>query len=342
MTADRAYRSAALVSREEAHRRALLLGIAALLVLSLSPVFGHHLATGLDQALHGRDHLGPVCLIAVHQLLAPVHFLFHLLLAVGVLYAAYDRAHAVHRMRRVLAPLHTSFPHDGDPFHTAAIAAGVDPGQVRIVEGLPIPAFTAGWLRPRIYLAHTLAERLTPEELTSVLAHEGTHLSGRDPLRLSILRFLALTLFWIPALRRLAADVADEAEIRADDRAARGHPLEVASAILKLAEWRQPYPELGDAVGFADRVTLIDRRIRRLAGEDPPVTSHLTRRSLACALLALSLVWASGAIMVHPLPTDSATGRLLHCDHPGEIAVSHLLCFPTALRNAGGGCPHAI
>lgn len=340
MTADSSYRSPALVSREEAHRRTLLLGIAALLVLSLSPVFGHHLATGLDQALHGQDHLGPVCLIAVHQFLAPVHFLFHLLLAVGVLFAAYDRARAVYRLRRVLAPLHTNSPHDGDPFYTAAIAAGVDPVRVRIVEGLPISAFTAGWLRPRIYLAHTLAGCLDPEELTSVLAHEGTHLSRRDPLRLSLLRFLALTLFWIPALRRLAADVADEAEIRADDHAARGRPLELAAAILKLAQWGQPYTELGDAVGFADRMALIDRRIRRLAGENPPVTSHLTRRSLVFALLALSLVWASGGIMVHPLPTDSATGRLLHCDYPGEIAFNHLLCFPAALRNAGVPCPH--
>lgn len=342
MTKSGEYRSPALISREEAHRRTLLLGIAAVLLVSLAPVFGHHVATGFEQALEGQDHLGALCLIAVHQLLAPVHRLFHLLIAAGFLYAAYDRAHAALRLRRVLAPLHTDLPRTGDPFHAAATAAGVDPHRLRIVEGLPVPAFTAGWLWPRIYVAHALADRLTAEELAAVVAHEGAHVARRDPLRLSLLRFLALTLFWIPALRRLAADVADEAEIRADDHAARGHPLALASAILALAGWRQPYPELGDAVGFADRAALLDRRVRRLAGEEPPVTSHVTRRSLAGALLALSLVWASGAIMVHPLPVDGATGGLLHCDHPGELASRHLFCFPAAIRAAGGGCPHAV
>lgn len=340
MTANGDYRSQTLVSREEAHRRTLLLGIAALLVVSLAPVFGHHVATGLEQTLDGKDHLRALCLIAVHQLLSPVHRIFHLLIGVGFVYAVYDRLHAALRLRRVLAPLHAERPRPGDHFTRAAAAAGVDVRRVRIVKGLPVPAFTAGWLRPRIYLAHALAERLTAEELAAVLAHEGAHLLRFDPLRLSVLRFLALTLVWIPALRRLAADVADEAEIRADDHAARGHPLALASAILALAEWRQPYPEFGDPIGFASRAALLDRRIRRLAGEEPPVTSHVTRRSLAGALLALSLVWASGAIMVHPLPIDGTTGHLVHCEHPGKLAASHLFCYPNALRAAGEACPH--
>ena len=41
-------------------------------------------------------------------------------------------------------------------------------------------------------------------------------IARRDPLRLSLMRFLACTLFYIPALRRLADDLTDEAEIEAD------------------------------------------------------------------------------------------------------------------------------
>ena len=57
-------------------------------------------------------------------------------------------------------------------------------------------------------------------------------------------RILGCTLFWIPAFRRLAADMADEAEIDADDAAAAGQPLVLASAILSLAAWR---PDLDPA-----------------------------------------------------------------------------------------------
>lgn len=85
------HRSASLVTREEAHRRALLLGIGALLLLSVSPVFGHHFASGLERGLEGRDHIGALCVIALHGLLQPVHVLFHVLVVAGLAYASYDR-----------------------------------------------------------------------------------------------------------------------------------------------------------------------------------------------------------------------------------------------------------
>ena len=66
------YLARALVLREQSHRRAVLLGIGALLVLGTSPVVGHHLVPGRERALAALDHLGPLCLTAVHLLLAPV------------------------------------------------------------------------------------------------------------------------------------------------------------------------------------------------------------------------------------------------------------------------------
>ena len=329
------HRSVALVTREEAHRRTLLLGIGALLLLSVSPVFGHHFASGLEGALQGRDHIGALCVIALHGLLQPVHVFFHGLVVVGLAYATYDRVAAAFRVRRVLDRLEASVPSADDAFGRAARAAGVDPGRVRVVHGLPNPAFTAGWLKPRIYVAESLRERLAPAELEALLAHEGAHVARRDPLRLSLLRFLALTLFWLPALRRLAEDVADEAEIRADDRAARERPLALASALVALAAWA-PHGEL--AVGFAQRRSLLDRRIRRLAGEEPPVASHVTRGSLVGAILALALVGASGAVMAHPLPEDHAAHPTHHCGHPGESLLGHLFCRAGA---EGLVCPHA-
>ncbi|HEU0299723.1 MAG TPA: M56 family metallopeptidase [Longimicrobium sp.] len=332
--------AAELVTREEGRRRALLLGIGALLLLSVGPVFGHHFASGLEHGLRGQDHLGPLCLIAMHGLLYPVHLAFHALVLGGVVYALYDRLRAAMRVRRTLGRVEAQAPAQGDPFWTAAAAVGLDPGRVRVVRGLPSPAFTVGWLRPRIYADRSLSERLQPKELEALLAHEGAHLDRRDPLRLSLLRFFALVLFWLPALRRLAEDVADEAEVQADDRAARGQPLALASAIVSLAGWRSPDRDVLHLVGFAQRADLLDRRVRRLAGEEPPPSSHVTRRSVAGALLALVLVWVSGAIMAHPLPTG-ADHHLLHCEHPGESPATHLFCFPQALRVEGDLCPHA-
>jgi beta-lactamase regulating signal transducer with metallopeptidase domain len=246
-------------------------------------------------------------------------------------------------MRSVLGCLPVETAAKGDPFWTAARRAGVQPEWIRVVPGLPNPAFTAGWLRPRIYIASELAERLDPDELTTVLAHEGAHALRRDPLRLSALRFLADTLFWIPALRRIADDIADETEVLADDQASRDHPLALASAILALARWIRPSSaaRLKDVVGFAQRADLLDRRIRRLAGEAPEAQSHLTRRSIAGAVGALGLVWISGAMMVHPLPAADSPHHLNHCSHPNAWAITHLFCGGSGPHPSPDHCPHA-
>lgn len=334
------HRSATLVTREEGRRRALLLGIGTLLLLSVGPVFGHHFASELEHGLRGKDHLGPICLIAVHELLAPVHYLFHVLVVGGLLYAGVDRLRAALRVRRTIAPLDATVASEIGAFSAAAEAAGVDPGRVRVIRGSPNPAFTVGWFRPWIYVDASLAERLSSDELAALLAHEGAHAARRDPLRLSLLRFLACTLFWLPALRRLAADVADEAEVQADDWAARERPLALASAILKITGWTPASDLPAPAVGFAHQSHLLDRRIRRLAGEDPSPVSHVTRRSIAGALLALALVWSSGTIMAHPLPGEGASHHLVHCEHPGESSLAHLFCFPGAFRTESDVCPH--
>jgi Zn-dependent protease with chaperone function len=334
-----AYLVTDVAAREQSHRRAVLVGIGTLIVLSTAPVFGHHLAVGADSLLAGRDHLGAICLIALHYLLAPVHGAFHLVVLAGLALAALDRARAWYRVRRVLAPLAWQTPRPGDVFWGAAEAAWLDPRRVRVVRGLPNPAFTAGWLRPVVYVARELAQQLPFAELTAVLAHERAHVDRRDPLRLSAVRFLARTLFWLPALSRLADDLADEAEVLADDAAARGRPLVLASALLAIAggfgSRRLPEALLG-ACSDA-RPDLLERRIRRLAGENAPVRSHLTRRSLAFAAVALGVVFSSSIAVVHPLPTHHA-GLPVHCTHAHSWAVSHLFC------KGGAGdhhtCPH--
>lgn len=312
--AARSQRRTNLIAREEARRRVILLGLAMLILLVVSPLFSHHLFRGTEAVLAGRDHLGALCLVALHTLLAPVHELFHLLFAVGLVYAACDRFRTWYGGHRMLSALQVETPSADDTFWNAARSVGLNPEKVRVANGLPTPAFTAGWFRPHIYVSRELSDRLEETQLAAVLAHEGAHLARRDPLRLSMLRFLTCTLFWIPALRRFARDITDEAEVQADDAAAERNPLVLASTIVALSrpagEPMLPFP----GVGF-HRPDLLQRRVRRLLGEEPDPGSHLTIRSLAGAAGALLLIFVSGAVMAHPVPTQVAPHSVEQCPH---------------------------
>lgn len=329
-----------VISREQFHRRLTLLAIVGLLVLGISPVVGHHLPVDISALLAGLDHIGALCVTALHVLLAPLHRFFHIVLVAGFLFALWDRLRAWRESRGALGPLAWRAPEADGPFARAAITARLDPRRIRVVPGLPTPAFTVGWITPRVYVAEALARQLRGPELASVLAHEGVHVSRRDPLRLSLFRVLACTLFWIPALRRLADDMADEAEILADDVAAeRGGPLVLASALLALARWPGVATSPMTVVGF-QQPDLLERRIRRLVGEDTPPTSHVTRRSLAGAAGALLLVWIPGVLMAHPLPDAAAMAHERHCDHRHESPVAHLFCLGSPFTTLPQQCPH--
>jgi hypothetical protein len=139
----------------------------------------------------------------------------------------------------------------------------------------------------------------------------------------------------------------------------RGAPLALASAILVLAQWATehrftrgivPFPT-GAAAGFSlfapfQRVDLLERRVRRLAGEEADVGTHVTRRSLGAAGAVLIAVWVSGLMMAHPLPAatvreGSAHSHVAsHCRHPGESALSHLFCLGWRPRPRTAPCPH--
>lgn len=345
------YLARPVAAREQARRRTLLLGIAVLIVLSTSPVFGHHLVRGGESLLRGTDRIGELCLVALHVLLAPVHEAFHLLLVAGVVYAAWDRLRAWRHLHRSLRPLLIGRAEPGDHISTAAQDAGVDPTLLRLVDDAPNPAFTAGWWRPSIYLSRQLARSLPPAELSALIAHEAAHVARRDPLRLSVFRFLGRTLFWLPALSRLAADMADEAEVEADDRAAGSSPLVLASAIVAVARWnhqqRVTDVPFAGAVGFAQG-DMVERRVRRLAGEDVSLCTHVTRRSIVAAAGVLTLVWTSGVLMAHPLPDASraathgehGTPTSTNCGHHEGPAILHLFCPGLAMGSSHRPCPH--
>lgn len=325
----------------------LVIGLASILLLSLVPVVGTHVLSVADAPFAGSDHLGALCLIALHELLSPAHLLLHWLVGAGVAWALFAMARQTYATRRVLRGLPVRAL--GETEQVMAERAGLRVRDVLIVHGLPIPAFTAGpWLRPRVYLADALIngpQALSVDEVTAVLAHEAAHVRRRDPLRFLLLRALSRVLFWIPALHAVAEDIADEAEIAADDAASLvSGPVTVASALVKVGAWRAPSSALS-AVGFVRR-DLLDRRVRRLIGEAYRPQSRLTGRAVCIAALALSVSTLSGVVDVHDLP--SAPGHPTshrHCEHEGMFSASHLFCRWTvdgAFAPPGAAdCPHA-
>ncbi len=144
------------LAAETKHRAYLLLAISTLIILGTSPVIWHHLPFSLPGFLVGTDHLGAICLTALHLLLAPVHEGFHLILIAGIGYAVLDRWRAWRRVRLALAPLDVVPATPNDTFWRAAKKAGLNPRRIQIVEGLPNPAFTAGFFFPQVYVAQRI------------------------------------------------------------------------------------------------------------------------------------------------------------------------------------------
>lgn len=329
-----------VIRREERRRRLLLFAIVAALLLGIAPVVGHHVLGAVPWLRAEQQHLAMLCLVALHMLLAPIHELAHWLLYGGIAYALLERGLVLWRHWRVMRVLPQARVHPESPLGQAAARAGLRVAHLRVVRGLPMPAFTSGWMAPRVIVAADLHERLSADELTAVLAHEAVHRRRRDPLRLLALRTLASLLFWLPVLRRLAADLEDEVEITADDEVARRLALPLASAVLKLGRGgSEPYAA---TVGF-QRADLLPRRIRRLAGEDAVATTHTSTRSLLAATAALLLTWSSGVMVLHPLsdPADHGAHGPAHCDHSRSLPLSHLFCRGwTVSITDTAPCPH--
>lgn len=142
------------------------------------------------------------------------------------------------------------------------------------LPGVVLPAFriahpwpvvcVVGAFRPRLFVAETVLEACTPDELASVLAHESGHVASRDNLKRLAAKFLPDVLPWLPGGRALDRAWEGAAESAADARAAATRPggsLDLAAALLRVARlattgsWVElPARALFDGASVAPRV----------------------------------------------------------------------------------------
>jgi Zn-dependent protease with chaperone function len=114
---------------------------------------------------------------------------------------------------------------------------GVDIPCYQIKHPFPVIAIV-GTLRPRLFIANHVFEKLEPGEMVGAIHHEVGHLIAQDNLKRGLLRACRNVLLIIPCGRRLDQDWAEVSESAADEHAAgRGGrvALDLASALVKIA-----------------------------------------------------------------------------------------------------------
>jgi Zn-dependent protease with chaperone function len=155
-------------------------------------------------------------------------------------------------------------------------------GAVRIeISGTRIPTFrmahafpiiaVVGAFTPRLFIAESVLETLTQEELGAAIAHEGGHLHAHDNLKRSLLRACRDALMIVPCGRLLDRAWAEAAESAADEHAAQQSAdaaLNLASALVKIAKMvpvgaRAAVPLAAFLVG-AEETRGVKTRVRRL------------------------------------------------------------------------------
>lgn len=283
-TADRAFALVLLGS----------LGIAFVVALPVAvTLFPGH----VQGALHGYEGFVRACVAAVYQLgtyLPPLGLPVLALTAVAIGFALLRAVRILRRTAR-LSACRSEVP---APSLAAGAArqVGVSDSLSCFVHPEPI-AYTAGLLRPRIWVSTGLCERLGEAGLEAVLWHERAHLIARDPLRVLIARVLAALLFVVPWVGALVERHEVAKELEADGEALRrlGSPEPLARALYVLGD-RIAEPR-AVAIGAWSLSAL---RIDQLCGARaeallPGPSRGVLLRSLAALTLALGLTLGQAA-----------------------------------------------
>jgi uncharacterized protein (TIGR03435 family) len=167
---------------------------------------------------------------------------------------------------------------------------------------LPIPVVTApgrlepgvfGIWKPALLLPEGIAERLTPEQLEAVLAHELRHVHRRDNLTAAI-HMLVETVFWFhPTVWWIRARLVEEREHACDEGALRmgSEPHVYAESILKVCEFYLSAPVCAAGVTGGELKKRIEGIIENRFGLrlGPGKRALLTAAALGAVSLPLAL-----------------------------------------------------
>jgi peptidase M48-like protein len=185
-------------------------------------------------------------------------------------------------------------------------------GRPLALPGAPVPAYrirnpfpvvsVVGILRPRLFVADQVLERLSAAELRAVLAHEAGHVAAADNLKRLLVR-LCPAPPWPGAARRLEERWEQAAEEAADARC--GVPLDLASALLKTARLAPVGARIELPVASFHNGSALARRVRRLTRQadgagGSPARLRGAGRAVAVVLVAATVwVWPQALLFAH-------------------------------------------
>lgn len=205
-----------------------------------------------------------------------------LIASIGLLYASLKATRNIIATRRAIS----------------AMPIKLKGGVALITDPALKTAFTAGLLKPRIYISTGLLMSLEKDESRAVFFHELRHKKNFDPLRFAVFAFIRDAFFYLPAIRHLAFFARLKKEHEADDAASRrlGHPLSLASAMVKVAKEGSLYAAL------AENNEQVTGRVRRLleGTQKPP--------RVPARAVAMSLVVPAALILALSIPIYAAPG----------------------------------
>ncbi|NVI83404.1 MULTISPECIES: M23/M56 family metallopeptidase [Janthinobacterium] len=181
----------------------------------------------------------------------------------------------------------------------------------------PISPMLVGVWRPRLLLPAHLAQ-FTPEQQQLVIAHELTHARRRDPVLLLLANMLQALLWFNPAARWLAGQLAWAQELGCDRQVLAGRPPRqrqqyAAALVRQLGLQAQPLPGLAFGGGG-----MAERLLRMRDGQARPSTAlRVLTALLLCAIGAASLAlqpalaWAVAAAPASMLAAPATAPALL-------------------------------
>jgi len=148
-------------------------------------------------------------------------------------------------------------------------------------DRLPL-AFTAGFLKPRVFLSTRLVDILDEKELRAVILHESHHQRSKDPLKGLVVSFISDLLFFLPVSRFLHKTYHLTSEMTADaySVSSQADPLDLVGSLLKVQKLNGPA-----ASWFFDPTT---ERAKHLLGQPARIPLPLKKTFLTIVLLAIS------------------------------------------------------
>jgi len=268
--------------------------IVALALLSVAPLL---LSSGIEP-LDGLFYqvLGERSMLSLEPLVGMdvwLHWMARILIITGLAHVVVRRVRPLWFFHQRITIRSARAPEPG----TDLYRLGVRHGRLSSIRVLPAShgpvAFTAGLVRPKIYVSGAVLAVLDSHELELLLVHEIEHCRSGDPLRCLFATIVGDFFFWLPAVRRLEEGMMCKIEFGADDAAAKMDRAGLARTILKVAELGVAETSRG-VVAFA-RSPCAALRVRRLLRHEGQVSGATSgHRAIRATVLVLVALWTLG------------------------------------------------